>query len=65
MPHPGAAIGPAALALRATGAQWQPNPGRTIEPDAERTRRFAALLEVYRSAYDGLAPTMHALAELR
>ena len=34
MPHAGAAIGPAALALRAAGAHWQPSPERTIEPDA-------------------------------
>ena len=34
MPHAGAAIGPAALALRAAGVAWQPSPERTIEPDA-------------------------------
>ena len=65
MPHAGAAIGPAALALRAAGARWQPSPERTIEPDAERTRRLSVLLEAYRSAYDALAPTMHGLADLR
>jgi xylulokinase len=64
MPHAGAAIGPAALALRAAGVRWQPSPERTIEPDTERTRRFTALLETYRSAYDALAPTMHRLAGL-
>jgi sugar (pentulose or hexulose) kinase len=65
MPHAGAAIGPAALALRAAGARWQPSPERTIEPDAARTARFAVLLEAYRGAYAGLTPTMHALADLR
>jgi xylulokinase len=65
MPHSGAAIGPAALALRAAGARWQPSPERAIEPDAARTRRFAQLLDAYRSAYAGLAPTMHGLADLR
>ena len=63
MPHAGAAIGPAALALRAAGARWQPSPERTIEPDAARSARFAALLGTYRGAYAGLAPTMHDLAE--
>ena len=61
MPHAGAAIGPAALALRAAGAPWQPSPKRTIEPDAVRTARFAELLGTYRGAYAGLAPTMHEL----
>jgi xylulokinase len=65
MPHPGAAIGPASLGLRAAGARWQPSPERTIEPDAARTERFAALLEAYRSAYQALAPIMHGLAALR
>jgi sugar (pentulose or hexulose) kinase len=65
MPHSGAAIGPAALGLRAAGAPWHPSPERTIEPEAPRTQRFAALLALYRSAYDGLAPTMHGLAHLR
>jgi xylulokinase len=62
MPHPGAAIGPAALALRAAGVVWRPSPERTIEPDAARTARFAELLETYRGAYARLAPTMHTLA---
>jgi xylulokinase len=65
MAHAGAAIGPAALALRAAGAPWQPNPERTIEPDAARTARFAALLGPYRSSYEGLAAVMRTLAELR
>ena len=65
MPHAGAAIGPAALALRAAGAPWRPSPERTIEPDAGRTARFAVLLEAYRGAYAELAPTMHSLAVLR
>lgn len=65
MSHAGAAIGPAALALRAAGARWQPSPERTVEPDAGRTRRFAVLLEAYRGAYEGLAPTMRGLADLR
>jgi sugar (pentulose or hexulose) kinase len=61
MPHAGAAIGPAALALRAAGATWQPSPERTIESDTARTARLAELLGTYRGAYAGLAPTMHAL----
>jgi xylulokinase len=65
MAHAGAAIGPAALALRAAGVAWKPSPERTIEPDARRTARFATLLEAYRAAYAGLAPTMHSLADLR
>jgi xylulokinase len=65
MPHAGAAIGPAALALRAAGAHWQPSPERTIQPDAARTARFAVLLDAYRGAYAGLAPTMHGLSEDR
>jgi xylulokinase len=65
MPHAGAAIGPAALALRAAGARWRPSPERTIDPDAARTARFAVLLEAYRGAYEGLAPTMRRLADLR
>jgi xylulokinase len=65
MPHAGAAIGPASLALRAAGADWQPRPEEVVEPDAARTERFAALLGHYRSAYGGLAPTMHELAGAR
>ena len=65
MPHAGAAIGPAALGLRAAGAPWQPTPERTLEPQAGRTARFVTLLQAYRAAYAGLAPTMHGLAELR
>jgi xylulokinase len=61
MPHAGAAVGPAALGLRAAGAHWQPRPERTIQPDDGRTDRFAALLDAYRSAYAGLAPTMRKL----
>lgn len=64
MPHAGAAIGPASLALRAAGAEWQPQPERIVEPDATRTARFADLLGHYRAAYAGLAPTMHELAEV-
>jgi xylulokinase len=63
MPHAGAAIGPAALALRAAGARWQPSPERTIEPDAARTARFAVLLDAYRGAYAGLGSTMRRLSE--
>jgi xylulokinase len=62
MPSPGAAIGPAALALRAAGVPWQPRPERVVEPDAARTARFDGLLVHYRAAYAGLAPTMHGLA---
>ena len=65
MPHAGEALGPAALALRATGVAWEPTPERVVEPDGARTARFAQLLPLYRAAYDGLAPTMHDLAELR
>jgi xylulokinase len=65
MPHAGAAIGPASLALRAAGARWQPLPERVVEPDAARGERFAQLLAAYRSAYAGLAPAMHRLGELR
>jgi xylulokinase len=64
MPHAGAAIGPASLALRAAGVDWQPRPERVVEPDAERTERFAGLLGHYRAAYAGLAPTMRELAEV-
>ena len=63
MPHAGAAIGPAALALRATGAPWQPSPERTIEPDAARTARFAVLLDAYRGAYAGLGSSMRRLSQ--
>jgi xylulokinase len=65
MPHAGAAIGPASLALRAAGASWQPAPERVVEPDTWRTERFDALLTAYRDAYAGLAPVMHRLGELR
>jgi xylulokinase len=65
MPHAGAAIGPASMALRAAGASWQPVPERVVEPDAARGERFASLLVAYRDAYAGLAPTMHALGDLR
>ena len=65
MPHAGAAIGPAALALRAAGVSWHPSPERTIEPDARRTARFVTLLEAYRAAYAGLAATRRGLADLR
>jgi xylulokinase len=61
MPHAGAAIGPAALALRAAGATWQPEPDRVVEPDAARSDRFANLLALAREAYAGLAPVMHRL----
>jgi xylulokinase len=63
MPHAGAAIGPAALALRAAGAHWQPSPERAIEPDAARTARFAVMLDAYRGAYAGLGSTMRRLSE--
>jgi xylulokinase len=63
MPHPGAAIGPAALALRAAGAHWQPSPERAIEPDAARTARFAVLLDAYRDAYARLGSTMRRLSQ--
>jgi xylulokinase len=62
MPHGGAAIGPAALALRAAGVRWEPRPERVVQPDDARTARFAGLLLHYRAAYAGLAPTMHGLA---
>src|SRR4051794_34167740 len=65
MPHPGAALGPASLALRSVGATWQPQPQRTLQSDAVRSARFAELLGPYRSAYTALAPTMHRLGELR
>ena len=41
MPGAGAALGPAALALRADGVRWQPAPERVVEPDAARSARFA------------------------
>ena len=63
MPHPGAAIGPAAIALRAAGAHWQPSPERTIEPDAARTARFAVLLDAYRDAYARLGSSMRRLSQ--
>ena len=63
MPHAGAAIGPAALALRAAGAHWQPSPERTVEPDAARTARFGALLDAYRDAYARLGSTMRRLSQ--
>ena len=65
MPHAGAAIGPASLALRAAGAHWRPAPQEVVAPDPARTERFAALLGHYRAAYGGLAPTMHDLAGFR
>jgi xylulokinase len=64
MPHAGAAIGPASLALRAAGVDWQPQPERVVEPDPARTELLAGLLGHYRAAYAGLAPTMHELAEV-
>ena len=64
MPHAGAAIGPASLALRAAGVDWLPRPESRVEPDAARTARYAGLLGRYRAAYTALAPTMHALAEV-
>jgi xylulokinase len=63
MPHAGAAVGPAALALRATGVRWGPRPERAIEPDAARTARFAVLLDAYRCAYAGLGSARRALTE--
>ena len=63
MPHAGAAIGPAALALRAAGANWQPSPERAVEPDAARTARFAVLLDAYRDAYARLGSTMRRLSQ--
>ena len=63
MPHAGAAIGPAALALRAAGAHWQPSPERAIEPDAARTARFAVLLDAYRDAYARLGSSMRRLSQ--
>lgn len=63
MPHAGAAIGPAALALRAAGAHWHPSPERTVEPDAARTARFAVLLDAYRDAYARLGSTMRRLSQ--
>jgi xylulokinase len=64
MPHAGAAIGPAVLALRSAGVRWQPRPQGIVEPDAARGERYAALLGAYRTAYSALAPTMHSLGEL-
>jgi xylulokinase len=63
MPHAGAAIGPAALALRAAGAHWQPSPERAVEPDAARMARFAALLDAYRDVYARLGSTMRRLSQ--
>jgi xylulokinase len=65
MPHAGVALGPASLALRALGEPWQPQPERIVSPDPSRTAAFAHLLERYREAYAGLAPTMHRLAGAR
>ena len=61
MPHAGAAIGPAALALRAAGAHWQPSPERTSSPTPRG--RLAVLLDAYRDAYARLAPTMRRLSQ--
>ena len=63
--HAGEAMGPVALAFRATAIDRGPRIAHLIRPDPRRHERYRELLVHYRRLYPALRDTMHALGRMQ
>jgi sugar (pentulose or hexulose) kinase len=64
-PDAGEAVGPALLALRASGVDPARRPAAVIEPDPSRTERYRELLAGFRELSRAVAPVLEAMQPSR
>jgi len=62
--HAGESIGPAALAFRALGQEFEPGIAKIITPDKRHHERYRKLYSIYRGLYPALRKSMHELGRM-